>query len=102
MTGVNDDLKKRARIIAEAMVDQMCLTYRHDYWLMEREKREAMRRTFEQIAEHNVMPAIANALMAERERCANVVREISHKGMKESWWREKFESAANEVMKSTK
>jgi hypothetical protein len=40
---------------------------------------------------------IALAILAERERCALRLETISHSGMNESWWRRKFQVAADVV-----
>ena len=66
MTEIPEDVMKAAREAADAIVDSMALTYRHDYGLLIGEERARARVVFEQIAYHDVRPAIARALMAER------------------------------------
>jgi hypothetical protein len=48
--------------------------------------------TFDQAAN-----AIAESILAERERCALRLETISHQGMNESWWRRKFQVAADVI-----
>ena len=50
---------------------------------------------------HTWTRVIARAVLAERERCAARLETISHSGMNESWWRRKFQVAAD-VLRSGK
>ena len=75
MSEIPESIMRAGREAANAIVDRMCGTYRHDYGLLDDEARKALRGTFSQIAYHDVGPAIARAIMAEREACARIVEE---------------------------
>ncbi|OVE94475.1 hypothetical protein B7W85_13060 [Allorhizobium ampelinum] len=43
--------------------------------------------------------SIAKAILAERERCAAIVETISHDGLHESMWRNRFKNVADLIRK---
>lgn len=61
--------REKARELAQGIVDSMCLTWRHDYGLIERREAAALRNSMSQIAEHEVRSVIERAIREERERC---------------------------------
>lgn len=77
---IPEDILKTAESAASEIVGHMCVTYRHDFGLLPEDEREGLRRTMAQIAYHEVRPAIARALMAERERAAQIVSASLREG----------------------
>lgn len=74
MSKIPEDVMKAAQSASLACINGMCGTYRHDYGLMPENERKALYVTMSQLAYHDVAPAIAQAIMAERERCAEATK----------------------------
>ena len=75
MSEYPEDVMKAARDASLLCIGGMCSTYRHDYGLLPENERKALYVTMSQLAYHDVAPVIARAILAERERCAGIVRE---------------------------
>lgn len=73
-----------AKALIEDRINSMCLTWDHSFGLMDEAQREGLRRSFRQIAYHDLTPFIAAALTAaeregredERKRCAEIARDL--------------------------
>lgn len=73
-TPIPEDVMKAARDASLSCITGMCSTYRHDYALLPEAERKSLYVVMSQLAYHDVAPVIASALMAERERCAEVAK----------------------------
>jgi hypothetical protein len=77
MTEIPADVMEAARKQAEAIIPRMCMTMDHSFGLQTPEQQSGLRLSMAQIAEHDVAPTIARAIMAERERCAKKVDQFA-------------------------
>ena len=76
MSEIPADVMKAAEDAATAAVYGMCMTDDHSFGLLPKDQAEARVRHMSQIAYHDVRPAIARAILAERERCAKVADDL--------------------------
>lgn len=47
------------KLVAAALIERMCMTYRHDFRLLPINEQDGLRRTMQQIYEHDIAPHIA-------------------------------------------
>lgn len=71
--------RTEAEKLIEARIDAMCMTWDHSFGLMDEARQEDLRRSFRQIAYHDITPFVAGALSnAEHEgmrRAAAIIQE---------------------------
>lgn len=78
MTEIPKDVMEAARATFESSVDGMCMTWDHSFGLLDEKQRDYLRRCFRQVGEHDVIPFTARAILAERNRCAEVAAKYSY------------------------
>lgn len=68
-----EDVLSTARVIAQSLIGRMCMTMDHSFGLQSEQEQSGLKTSMSQLAQHDVAPSIARAILAERERCAVVV-----------------------------
>lgn len=70
----------------DALINGMCMTYRHDFGLLDEKSQEALRTTMRQIYQHNVKPYIDTALSnAPQVVTLEAAEEIAQAGVPAHW-----------------
>lgn len=76
MTEIPEDIMRAAAKASESAISSMCTTFRHDYGLPACWLQKAIYIEMSNIAYHEVRPLIAQAILAERDRCAKVAETM--------------------------
>jgi len=68
MSAIPDDIRKEAVEIAMGRVNGMCMTMDHSFGLQNEDEQRGLKISMTQVAQHDLAPAIAAAILAERQR----------------------------------
>lgn len=79
-TEIPADVMEAAQKLAEDIIQRMCMTMDHSFGLQTTEQQRGLRLSMSQVAEHDVCPVIARAILAERERCARIAEGVGNFG----------------------
>jgi len=82
---IPDEIMRAAQKVFDDRLNSICLTWDHSFGLMSEDQREGLRRSFRRIGYHDIVPAFAAALFAERKRAAEIVIAANNGSNK---WRE--------------
>lgn len=72
-----DDIVEAAKAGAEALITRMCVTMDHSFGLQTEQEQRGLRTSMSQLVEHDIAPAMAKAVHAERKRCAAVAKHAT-------------------------
>lgn len=68
MISISEDIRRAANEEADKAVVGMCMTFDHSFGLQSEKERSGLLLSMKQIAQHDVAPAIARAIQAERNK----------------------------------
>ncbi|MCA0345236.1 MAG: hypothetical protein LCH99_36785 [Proteobacteria bacterium] len=74
---IPDDIIEAAKKSADALITRMCVTMDHSFGLQSEQEQRGLRTSMSQLVEHDVAPAMASALYAERKRSAAIAKDAT-------------------------
>lgn len=74
---IPDDIVEAAKENASALITRMCVTMDHSFGLQSEQQQRGLRTSMSQLVEHDIAPAMAKALHAERKRSAAVAKDAT-------------------------